>query len=900
MNKYKFIDNQGTFLLENPEINSYMYFPIANECGVMSSLTPTLNGDCKMSQNTFLLAPVSAEELHNNKSSRNFWIYIEGYGAWSVTGASGKQKYEVFDKNKENTKLEAGIMWHKITRESQNIGIKSEVTSFVPSNNKKVELMKVTVTNISNEGKKITPTAAIPFYARSADNVRDHKHVTSLLHRIETTDYGVIVNPTLTFDERGHKKNTIVYGIVSAEDDGKKPIGFCPLVEDYIGEGGSFEAPETIIINKKFDVKSNEKFEGYEAIGAIRFNDIIIEPGQSKTYIVAMAFGESKRDIESISNDVLKEIDFDSLLEETKLYWNNKINISYKTKDSEFDNWMYWVNFQPMLRRIYGCSFLPHHDYGKGGRGWRDLWQDCLALLAMDPENVRQMLLDNFGGIRFDGTNATIIGNKQGEFIADRNNITRVWMDHGAWPFLTTKLYIEQSGDIEFLLEKQLYFKDLQVIRGEEKDNLWNLEQGNNQLTEDGETYEGNILEHLLIQHLTAFYDVGEHNVLRLHGADWNDALDMASERGESVAFSALYAENLEDIAELLKVIKDKMNIKNIQLAEEIQILLNVNTVEYNSVDKKLKVLKKYCKKCKHSITGKVIKIDCDTLIEDIKGKAKWLKEHIRKNEWISNEEEFSWFNGYYDNNGRRVEGGTGNETRMMLTGQVFTIMSNTANEEQVRSIIKACDNYLYDESVGGYKLNTDFNEVKTDLGRMFGFAYGHKENGAVFSHMAIMYANALYKRGFVEEGFKVIDSLYSHCNKFEISRIYPGVPEYINSRGRGMYHYLTGSASWLILTVLTEMFGVKGDMGDLKLEPKLLLKQFDENYKAAINMTFAERRFHIEYINEASKEFNEYSIKEIYLDNNKYNSENYSVIYKKDIILLDEGKTHNIKVILE
>ena len=58
-------------------------------------------------------------------------------------------------------------------------------------------------------------------------------------------------------------------------------------------------------------------------------------------------------------------------------------------------------------------------------------------------------------------TNATIIGIKQGEFIADRNNITRVWMDHGAWPFLTTKLYIEQRGDIEFLLEKQSYFKDI-------------------------------------------------------------------------------------------------------------------------------------------------------------------------------------------------------------------------------------------------------------------------------------------------------------------------------------------------------------------------------------------------------------------------------------------------------
>lgn len=465
---------------------------------------------------------------------------------------------------------------------------------------------------------------------------------------------------------------------------------------------------------------------------------------------------------------------------------------------------------------------------------------------------------------------------------------------------LTTKLYIEQSGDIEFLLENQLYFKDLQAIRGEEKDNLWNLAQGNNQLTEDGDKYKGSILEHLLIQHLTVFYDVGEHNILKLHGADWNDALDMASERGESVAFSALYAGNLEDIAELLKILKYKMNIKNIQLAEEIQILLNTDISIYDSIDKKLKILKQYCERCRHSITGKVIEINCDTLIEDIRVKAKWLKDHIQKNEWISNEEGFGWFNGYYDNNGRRVEGGAGNEARMMLTGQVFTIMSNTANEDQVRSIIKACDNYLYDESIGGYKLNTNFNEIKTDLGRMFGFAYGHKENGSVFSHMAIMYANALYERGFVKEGFKVIEALYSHCNKFEISRIYPGVPEYINAKGRGMYHYLTGSASWLILTVLTEMFGVKGELGDLKFEPKLLLKQFDENCKAAINMTFAERRLHIEYINEASKEVNEYRIKEIYVDNIKYNFENYPVMQKKDIILLDERDIHNIKVILE
>ena len=44
----------------------------------------------------------------------------------------------------------------------------------------------------------------------------------------------------------------------------------------------------------------------------------------------------------------------------------------------------------------------------------------------MNPDGVREMLLNNFQGVRIDGTNATIIGSKEGTFIADRNQITRV------------------------------------------------------------------------------------------------------------------------------------------------------------------------------------------------------------------------------------------------------------------------------------------------------------------------------------------------------------------------------------------------------------------------------------------------------------------------------------------
>ena len=166
---------------------------------------------------------------------------------------------------------------------------------------------------------------------------------------------------------------------------------------------------------------------------------------------------------------------------------------------------MQWICFQPYLRRLFGCSFLPHHDYGRGGRGWRDLWQDCLSLLLLNPEHVGDMITANYKGVRIDGTNATIIESKNGSFLADRNGIARVWMDHALWPLMTTKLYIDQTGDIELLNKQVPYFKDIQTARGTETDDLWIPSHGNLQCTKEHTFYLGSILEHLLIQHLTSF-----------------------------------------------------------------------------------------------------------------------------------------------------------------------------------------------------------------------------------------------------------------------------------------------------------------------------------------------------------------------------------------------------------
>ena len=868
---------------------------------MMSSVTPSFGGDAKTGQNTFLLEPVSSENLHNNKSTRNFWCRIkgkeQGENIWSATGASAWQQAQKFSRDKEETKLEAGLLYQKMTRTAKSFPLCSEVTIFAPLTKDQVELMKVKITNTGKETCTLTPIAAIPLYARSADNIRDHRNVTSMLHRIFVLDDGIAVVPTLTFDERGHRKNQMAYGVFGS-GNGKKPVGFYPVAEDFIGEGGSFENPYAVVSDSVPMIKAGSRIDGFEAMGGLVFEEITLRPGEEASYIIALSCMEDTN-TETLACSMasyLKEETFDKLLAESQACWNERNNISYQSGDRRFDEWMYWVNFQPMLRRIYGCSFLPHHEYGKGGRGWRDLWQDCLALLLMNPEGVRGMLVSNFGGVRMDGTNATIIGSGQGEFIADRNGIARVWMDHGMWPYLTVELYLKQSGDLGFLLEKNRYFKDNLICRGDGRDTDWEESQGSLQKTADGQIYEGTILEHILLQHLTAFYDVGEHNHIRLRGADWNDAIDMAKERGESVAFTTIYGGNLSSIAGVLRKLQEKNGIQEIELAEEMLVLLKEGESLYDSIDAKKELLQKYCDSCSHTISGRTTTVSIETLAANLEGKAQWIKNHIRQNEWIGDDAGNHWFNSYYDDSGRRVEGPNDAGVRMMLTGQVFSVMSGTATDEQVADIVRAADAYLYDKSIGGYKLNTDFHEVKTDMGRMFGFAYGQKENGAVFSHMAVMYANALYRRGFAKEGHKVIHSLYSHICDVTKSKIYPGVPEYINPKGRGVYHYLTGAASWMLLTVLTEMFGVKGEWGDLRLEPKLLAEQFDDKGLAGVNLIFGGRKLQVIYENTGHKDYGEYRVAKVCIDGREMADEN-GLILKEE---LDGSKEDVIQILVK
>lgn len=810
MAQITYMGTTGDFLLRDADGAPEMVFPLVNAAGMMSSVTVRGAGDCKTGQNSFLLPPASIETLHESRAGRNFWLRFADGGLWSAAGGSAVQ--QTMRNNKEETcTVRGGLLWFETERENARLGVSARITVFVPAEEARVELLRVTVKNQGASPLTFTPAAAFPLYGRSADNIRDHRHVTCLLNRLTVTGDGVALKPTMTFDERGHKPGENVYTVYGREDTGAGPADCLGPVQDFVGAQG-WDWPQALLEDGPW-LRAGEACAGYEMAAALRFAPCTLAPGEEKSWFVALGVNDG-------GTRFLTPAAFETALENTKAHWRRVGAAAFATGDEALDGWLRWVAVQPELRRICGCSFLPHHDYGRGGRGWRDLWQDSLALILRDPARVRGDLVSYFAGVRADGTNATIIGAAPGEFIADRNNIVRVWMDHGYWPLVTVNEYINQTGDLSILLEKQPWFCDRRKMRGERVIG---------EMPASSRLGESTVLEHLLVQNVTAFFDAGEHGCIRLRGADWNDALDMATQRGESVAFTAAYAGNLHTLAVLCRALQRAGTESAVLNEAFVRLLLSDPAGDRNAARLRYEQV---CEDRERTQT-----VDLARIADALDAQGVFLTALLRGQEFTPE----GWMNSYYDNDARPVR-------RMMLTGQVFALMGGAADDARADAIIRAADQRLYDEKRGGYCLNEDFGADSPPLGRQFGFAYGHKENGAVFCHMTVMYAYALLARGRTEAGLRALKALIGQSMDTPVSRIWPGIPEYFDPRGRGMYPYLTGAGSWLMLCLITRVWGVRGTPEGVVFEPQLPADWFDENGVSSVRCAVAGRETRVVY----------------------------------------------------
>lgn len=70
MEQITYLNEFGDFILRNAQRYAGTYFPLVNEGGMISSVTPCLGGDCKTGQNAYLLAPASRQSASPRRRKR--------------------------------------------------------------------------------------------------------------------------------------------------------------------------------------------------------------------------------------------------------------------------------------------------------------------------------------------------------------------------------------------------------------------------------------------------------------------------------------------------------------------------------------------------------------------------------------------------------------------------------------------------------------------------------------------------------------------------------------------------------------------------------------------------------------------------------------------------------------
>jgi len=429
-------------------------------------------------------------------------------------------------------------------------------------------------------------------------------------------------------------------------------------------------------------------------------------------------------------------------------------------------------------------------------------------------------------------------------------------------------LLVNFLGDVNFMLKGDIaYFRDCYRDRGERKDLSWPAGSIERQKTKSGEVYKGTVLEHLLVQLLTMFYDVGKNNLLKQKRADWNDAVDQV--KGENVTFSLGLAQDCNDLASFLEDLQKRTGVKEVELFEELSDFIeNVDDeADINPpFDVRQAKMAEYLELVNGEINGQKTKIKLIDIINDLRMKAMSTIKNVNNIAWNG-----EYYTGYFHRDGKPVDGifkpgatakksASTEDYVMMLMPQTWSLLSGAADAiGKAEEVLKSTMRILADKEVGGLKLNyPPYTKFDKNIGRITGFAAGTKENNAIFCHANLFMVYALLRRSRAEEAYKIFSGINPLNHRQDVIRTGQWIPEYYvssdnpNYPGRGEYPLLTASAGWTRFVFQNWFFGVRGEIDGLRIDP--CLPAAPEFKEASLNIHFRGAEYEITFHNKQLK----------------------------------------------
>jgi cellobionic acid phosphorylase len=169
-------------------------------------------------------------------------------------------------------------------------------------------------------------------------------------------------------------------------------------------------------------------------------------------------------------------------------------------------------------------------------------------------------------------------------------------------------------------------------------------------------------------------------------------------------------------------------------------------------------------------------------------------------------------------------------EGRIYLNPQSWSILSGAASNDKIEKMTEQVKQQLM-TPYGVMMLAPSYTHMREDVGRLTQKHPGVSENGAVYNHAAVFYAYSLYS---IEQADEAFDVLYKMLSLNESAYKKGQLPNFIPNYYRGAFHqfpeqagkssqlFNTGTVAWYQRCVIEGLCGLKGQQGNLVINPQL------------------------------------------------------------------------------
>jgi cyclic beta-1,2-glucan synthetase len=383
--------------------------------------------------------------------------------------------------------------------QKQNHGLDQELLVFVPPEDP-VKLARLRLKNLTTQPRRITAT----YYAQwllgaPASNLRSH-----IVCEYDPAQQAIVAhNPWRSeFSER--------IAFLSATH---APHSVSGDRYEFLGHEGALDNPAGL---RQSDLGGGFNFSG-DPCAAYQVH-LNLAPGETVETVFIFGQGANEAETSTLITRYRKPGQCDATFAQLQAFWQEQLgSIRVATPDPAFDTMVNrWLIYQTLASRMMARAGFYQ---ASGAYGYRDQLQDCLALLAIDPQRVRNHILRAARHQFAEGDAQHWWHPPTGRGVRTRCSDDYIWLAY------VTARYVHASADTA-ILDSPAPFLLAPPLGPDEEDRYARFDRGR----------PASLFEHCC-RALDHMMGTGEHGLPLIGSGDWNDGMDRvgAQGRGESV-----------------------------------------------------------------------------------------------------------------------------------------------------------------------------------------------------------------------------------------------------------------------------------------------------------------------------------------------------------------------------